>query len=813
MNDIRYSIRSLLKRPGFVSIAVITLALGIGANTAIFSVINAVVLRPLPYADPDRLVMVWETVAGNDRRSVAPGNYVDWRDQNKTFAGMSAAFNGNFNLTGDGEPERIDGATITSTLMDVLGVPAQLGRTFQPDDDSSGGQSVVLISDGLWKRRFGADQNIVGRSITIDEAPYTVIGVMPSGFQFPAKSDLWMLGRDRNAVSLSLISQFPENDWTHERDAHFLRVVGRLRAGASLSQAQSDIAGIARRAEQEFPKTNAGLGSMVVSLHTQVVGQVQSLLFILLGAVAFVLLIACTNVANLLLARSVNREREMAIRVAVGAGRWRLVRQLLTESFMLSLAGGLAGLLLSTWVVALFIKLSPGDIPRLDEATVDFRLLSFTFVISLVTGIGFGLLPAFHGTRVSLSRSLKEGGKVTSGLLHRRTRNILIASEIALAQILLVGAGLLILSYVRASQINPGFNPQGVLSAKIAPSAKKYPNPKAKAAFYSIVLDRLSKVPGARSVGMVMNLPLSGASMNRGFQAEGRPEPKPDENVTMDYQVVSEDYFQTLEVPMIRGRAFTKADTDTSQRVIVINQAMAQRYWPNEDPVGRRIAIGESSKDTSWRTIVGVVGDMRHASLSEPPVPTAFTVYTQDLESWPRMAFAVKTDGDPAALTSAVRGALISIDPSQPIYAIEPMEKLVNDSIAPRRFVMSLIGLLAFVALALSAVGVYGVISISVSERTQEMGIRMALGARKGDVLALVLVQSARIAVLGIAAGLLGAFALTRLLSKLLFEVSPTDPITFAAVAVLLGLVAFVACYIPARRATKVDPLVALRYE
>ncbi|HKY27257.1 MAG TPA: ABC transporter permease [Pyrinomonadaceae bacterium] len=813
IKDIRYAIRSLIKRPGFIAVAIITLALGIGANTAIFSVINAVVLRPLPYDDPDRLVMVWETIAGNDRRSVAPGNYVDWRDHNTTFTELSAAFNGNFNLTGDGEPERINGATVTSNLMKVLGVQAQLGRTFQPEDDAGRGNSVVLISDGLWKRRFGADRNIVGRSLAIDETPFTVVGVMPAGFQFPAKSDLWVLGRDRNAVSLSLISQFPANDWTHERDAHFLSVVGRLKPGATLSQAQSDIAGIARRAEQEFPQTNEGLSSNVVSLHIQIVGDVQGLLFILLGAVALVLLIACTNVANLMLARSVKREREMAIRVAVGAGRWRLIRQLLTESLLLSLAGGVAGLLLSTWAVHLFIKLSPGNIPRLEEASVDLRLLGFAFIVSLLTGVGFGLLPAFHATRVRLSSALKEGGKTTSGRLHRSTRNTLIASEIALAQILLVGAGLLILSYVRASQVDPGFNPQGVLTAKIAPSAKKYPNPKAKAAFYSVVLDRLSHLPGVQSVGMVMNLPLSGSSMNRGFRAEGRPEPKADENITMDYQVVSEDYFRAMDVPVVRGRTFTKADTETSERVIVINQALARRYWPNEDPIGRRMAIGESSKETSWRTIVGVVGDMRHASLSEPAVPTAFTVYTQDLESWPRMAFVVKSDSNPAALTSAVRSSLVSIDPSQPVYAIEPMEKLITEQIAPRRFVMSLIALLASVALVLSAVGVYGVISFSVSERTQEMGIRMALGAGKRDVLALVLGQSARIAAVGIVVGLIGAFALTRLMATLLFEVSPTDPITFAAVAVLLGVVALIACYIPARRATKVDPVVALRYE
>ncbi len=814
LNDIRYAVRSLIKRPGLLVVAVITLALGIGANTAIFSVVNAVVLRPLPYAEPERLVMVWETIGGNDRRSVAPGNYVDWRDNNRSFSAMAASFNGNFNLTGDGEPERVDGATITSNLMDVLGASPQLGRTFQPDDDAHQDRLVVMISDGLWKRRFGADPRIIGRTITIDEAQYAVVGVMPGDFRYPVKADVWILGRNRNAVSQSLVAQFPDNDWNLERDAHFLSVVARLKSGSTLSQAQSDMTAIARRGEEEFPKTNAGLGSNVIPLHTQVVGKVQGLLFILLGAVAFVLLIACTNVANLLLARAVKREREMAIRVAVGASRWRVIRQLLTETLLLSLAGGLAGLFLSTWVVDLFVRLSPGNIPRLEEASVDLRLLGFTFAVSLLTGIGFGLLPAFHATRVKLNSSLKEGDtKSTSSRLRGRTRNVLIASEIALAQVLLVGAGLLVMTYVRASQIDPGFNSDRIMTAKIAPSAKKYPNAKAKAEFYSTVLDRLENLPGVQSVGMVMNLPLSGSSMNRGFRVEGRPEPRPDENVTMDYQVVSEDYFRALETPVLRGRSFTKADTETSERVIVINQAMARRYWPHEDPVGRRMAIGESRQDTSWRTIVGVVGDMRHASLSEEPVPTAFTSYRQDLESWPRMAFVIKAERDPSPLVTAVRTALVSVDPTQPVYAIQPMDKLLADAIAPRRFVMFLIGALALVALVLAAVGVYGVISFSVSERTHEMGIRIALGAGKMDVLALVLVQSLRIAVFGIAFGLLAAFALTRLMAGLLFGVTPTDPITFAAVAVLLGAVALVACYLPARRATKVDPVVALRYE
>ncbi|HEY6803033.1 MAG TPA: ABC transporter permease [Pyrinomonadaceae bacterium] len=812
--DLKYAFRILLKSPAVTAVAVLTLALGIGANTAIFSVLNAVVLRPLPYAEPDRLVTLWETVAGNDKRSVAPGNFTDWREQNRSFSDLAATFYGNFNLTGNGEPERVNGSTVTSNLMSTLGVSAQLGRTFQPDDDEHQDRKVTILSDALWQRRFGGDQQIVGKSITIDDTAYTVVGVMKPGFKFPVLSDLWVLGGDRNAVSASLISQFPKNDWSHERDAHFISVIGRLKPGVTLSQAQSDIAGIAGRLEKDFPDTNAGLGSNVISLHTQIVGNVKTLITILLGAVSLVLLIACTNVASLLLARATQREREFAIRRAVGANRGRLVRQLLTESVLLSFVGGIAGLGLSVWAVSLFMKLSPGDIPRLDEASVDLRLLGFTFLVSLITGVAFGLWPALQATSGSLNQSLKDAGaKASEGKQRRRARNILIVSELALAQVLLVGAGLLIMSYVQVSKIAPGFNADHILSAKIAPAASKYPDPKSRIQFYARALEQLQNLPGVNSAGMVMSLPLSGASMNRGFTKEGEREARPDENVAMDYQVVSHDYFSTLQIPVLRGRGFTEQDNASAPHVIVISETMAKRYWPNEDPVGKRMAIGESSKDTSWRTIIGVVGDVRHASLTDLPVPTGYIDFRQDLESWSRMGFVIKTQTDPSALISSVRSSLVSVDPQQPVYAVDPMEKLLSSSVAPRKFVMTLIGSLAVVALALAIVGIYGVISFSVNERTREIGIRMALGAKRRDVLKMILSQGMRVAGLGIVIGLAIAFGVTRLLTSLLFEVSATDPTTFVLVAATLGVVAVMACYLPARRATKVDPLIALKEE
>jgi putative ABC transport system permease protein len=812
--DLRYGLRMLRNRPGFTLIAVFTLALGIGANTAIFSVVNTVVLRPLPFAGPDRLVMVWETMPGNDRRSVAPGNFTDWQKEAQSFEQLAGYSSAALNLTGDGEPERLTGAAVTANIFKTLGVEAAVGRTFDSEDAGREGGSVVVLSDGLWQRRYGADPNIVGRALSLDDKSYTVVGVMPAEFRFPIQSELWVPGSQGSAVAPSLAAQFPDSNLSTERDIHIYSVIGRLKEGVSVGQAQAEVATIAERLAHAYPETNGGLGVHVIPLHEQIVGGVQSILFILLGAVAFVLLIACTNVANLLLAHAARRERELAIRLALGAGRWRLIRQMLTESLLLSLTGGAFGLLLAMWGVDLFVAMSPGDIPRLNEVGLDARLLGFTLFISLATGLGFGLLPALQATRLDPQHSLKEGStKATEGRRRRRARNLLVVVEIALAQVLLIGAGLLVLSFMRLQSVEPGFNPSRLLTARLSLSVTKYKDKTKKLVFYNQLLERLQAIPGVERAGLVMNLPLSGSTMNRGFAVEGRPEPKPDENVTVDYQVISPGYFQTMEIPLVRGRAFTDRDTEQAPRVAVINELMARKYFPGEDPLGRRIAFGDTSKEESWRTIVGIAGNVRHAGMNEPPFPGAYTPYAQDRESWSRMSIVIRSTGEPAALSAAVRKEVMAIDPAQPVSNIQTMEQLMAASITRPRFVMLLLGLLATVALALAVVGIYGLMSYSITERTHEFGIRLALGAQAADVLKMVLGQGLRLIVVGISLGLAGAFALTRLMRSLLYGVSTIDPMTFVAVSLLLTMVALLACYIPARRATKVDPMEALRYE
>jgi putative ABC transport system permease protein len=810
----RYGVRLLLKRPGFTLIAVLTLALGIGANTAIFSVVNAVVLRPLPYASPDRLVMIWETMPGNDKRWVAPGNFIDWRKQSQAFEQIAGYSNANLNLTGEGEPERLTGTAVTSNVFATLGVEAARGRTFTQEDETREDGRVVVLSDGLWQRRFGADPGVVGRSLTLDDKSYTVVGVMPASFRFPVQSELWVLGNHGSAVPPSLAVQFPESDLSNDRDIHIYSAVGRLKNGHTLSDAQAEMKAIAGRLSAAYPETNNGLSVNLIPLHTEIVGGVSSILFILLGAVAFVLAVACTNVANLLLAHATQRERELAIRLALGAGRWRLIRQMLTESLLLSLVGGTLGLLIAMWGVDLFVGLSPGDIPRLNEVGMDGRLLGFTLLVSLVTGLGFGLLPALQATRLDPQHALKEGGtKATEGGRRLRVRNLLVITEIALAQVLLIGAGLLIMSFLRLQAVEPGFNPSNLLTARLSLSVAKYSDQKKKLAFYNQLLERLQAVPGVRSAALVMNLPLSGSNMNRGFLVEGRPEPGPDENVTVDYQVITPGYFQTMEIPLERGRSFTDRDTEGAPRVAIINEIMARKYFPGEDPLGKRIAFGDPTKEDAWRTIVGISGNVRHQSTSEPAFPGAYTPSAQDRESWPRVALVVRTSGDPSGLAAAVRREMMAIDPGQPISNMQTMEQLMASSIKRPRFIMMLLGLLASIALALALVGIYGLMSYSITERTHEIGIRMALGAQARDVLRMVVGQGLKLIVIGIALGLTGAFALTRIMRSLLYGVSAIDPVTFAGVSLLLSVIALLACYIPARRATRVDPMEALRYE
>jgi putative ABC transport system permease protein len=804
-HDIRYGLRALKKNPGFAAIAVLTLALGIGANTAIFSVVNAILLRPLPFKDPDRLVILGHAYPKLDLIApVSPPGFVNYRDRGNVFESAAVSTGGSVNMTGQGEPERIQGRQVSAAFFSTLGVAPIIGRDFTPEEDQPGKEFVAILSYGLWQRSFGGDQNVLGRTITLDGRAYSIVGVMPASFNLYEGDELWTpLGMPAEYYGPSRLQ------------SEFLVMIARLKPGVNLQQAQVAMNTVATQLIKDNPGTFAIDGSWGVSvklLYEDYVADIRPALLVLLGAVGFVLLIACANVANLLLARSNARRKEIAIRTALGAGRWRLVRQLLTESVLLSLMGGGLGLLIAIWGVDLLVKLNQHNIPRAREVNVDARILIFTFGLSLLTGILFGLVPAIQASKTELTEVLKEGGRTSGGAHRARFRNALVVSEIALALVLLIGAGLMVKSFARLVQVDPGFQTKNIMTMQVSLPYVPNRKPQEITAFYKQVVERVRNLPGAESVGTVSILPLSGGVNSGFFAIEGRDVPEGEQQPHGDRRVVNTDYFQTIGIPLLKGRYFSEQDGPEAPNVVIIDDTLASKYWPGEEPVGKRITYNRDPKgERIWREVVGVVGAIKHRALDADYKGTMYAPHNQ--VSYSSMFLVVRSASDPAAMTSAVRGAVQSVDKDVPIYRINTMEKLISESVASKRFSMLLLGIFAAVALILAAIGLYGVMSYGVSQRTHEIGIRMALGAQARDVLRMVVRQGMLLAVIGMGAGLIGAFALTRVMQRLLFSVSATDPLTFIIVPLVLAAIAMLACYIPARRATRVDPMVALRYE
>jgi len=799
IKDLRFAIRGLIKRPGFTAITLLALALGIGANTAIFSLVNAVVLQPLPFHEPDRLVWVYGNIrnAGN-RASVSPLDFLDYRKQNTTFEQFAASFGIPMpvTLTGSGEPERLQAGVVTGNFFQAFAVSPVLGRAFTLENEKTGQDQVAVLSYALWQKRFGGDPGIVNKTIILDGKASQVIGVMGQDVVFPQAADLWVPMNFDNDEDMKL------------RKAHFLRPIGRLKEGISLAQAQADTDLIAGQLERQFPDSNTGWNLRLIPLREQLVGSSRTTLFILFGAVGFVLLIACANVANLLLVRAAARQKEIALRTALGASRWRIVRQMITESLLLAICGGALGALLATWGVQLLVKLSEGNIPPTATVKIDATVLGFTLLISVITGLLFGLAPALRTARVDLIDSLKDGVRGASeSTLRNRTRSLLVVFESAIAVILLIGAGLLVRSLIALQHVDPGFDPDNVLTMRIDLSPNKYNTPEKTSNFFQQLEARVAGLPGVETVGSVTELPLSGQPNDIPFTVEGRPPVAPGQEFDADFRRVNQNYFSALRIPLLRGRTFTAQEARQGDLVTIVSQQLVDAVFPNEEPLGKRLvtAIGKQAFE-----IIGVVGDLHHRSLAEgQPFPA---MYFPTLQSG-RTNLVIRTHGDPLSIVGAVRKEVQAIDPDQPLAAVKPMTEWIESSVAAPRYRTTLLALFAALAMILAATGIYGVMSYSVAQRTHEIGVRMALGARRFDVLQLVVRQGMLLTIAGVVLGLIGAFALTRVMSSLLFGVTTKDPITFAVVAVLLVAVAFIACFVPARRATKVDPLVALRYE
>jgi len=805
IQDIRYAARKLSRTPGFTIIAAFTLALAIGATTAIFSVIDGVLLKPLPFREPERVVRITNLRDGNRMVSSVP-DFVDFRTQTKSFSSMAAIDNQPMNLTGGSEPERVASARVSASFWSLLGVTPAVGRGFAPNEDAQSAGRVVVVSDGLWTRRFGADRRLVGKTISLDGNAYTVVGVAPPRFNYPDNPDVWV----------PLV--FSASDLDQEnRGGHWIGVIGRLAPNVSAAQATAEMVALTRRLEKQFPESNTNLSAAVMPLQEYMVGDVRPALYVMLGAVAFVLLIACANVANLLLVRAAARESEMAVRTALGAGAWRIVRQLVTESVLLAIIGGVLGTLLALWGVDLLVAMAPRGLPRINEVAVNPTVLLFTAAVTALTGVLFGLFPALQAARANVSGMLKEGMRgSSSGVASRRARNGLVMTEMALAVVLLVGAGLLIRSFSKLIAVDPGFRAERVITFNIAAPETKYGQYAQLRGLVADLTERMKRVPGVQGAAVVSGLPLSNAMMRTWVHIDGTPPDRPAERKITDVAMATPGYFAAMGIPLVSGRDFTDRDGSGAPVVSIINQEFAKRYFPNENPIGKRISLGWDQDTASaggnmtlGGEIIGVVANVKRRGLSEEIIPETYASFMQPTFS--SFSVVVRSTADPATAMAAIRAQMRELDPDLPLSELRQLKELVSQSVSRPRFYTMVLGVFAAIALVLAAVGIYGVISYAVSLRTRELGIRIALGATGRQVSRLVLRQGVALALGGVVLGGAGAYWLTRLLGKLLFGVTATDPLTFFGVAGLLTVIAALACYVPARRAARVDPLLAMR--
>jgi len=799
LNDFRYAFRQLIKAPGFTAVTILTLALGIGACTAIFSVVNTVLLRPLDYPDPSRLVTIRETQLPEfPEFSVAPPNFLDWAKQSKSFEKLAAYSGSRINLTGDGEPQQLLAVKATAEYFEVYGIKPALGRTFLPEEDAVGKNHVAVLSYPCWQRLFGGAGDVVGRPIQLNGEPYTVVGIAPLGFGSASKVEVW--------IPMAFEPKETAND---ARGAHYVNVAGRLKSGVTVAQAKAELEVIAAQLAKQYPDSNKGWGIFMMPLQDYNVRDVRTVLYTLLGAVGCVLLIACANIANLLLARATARHREISIRAALGASRARLMRQLLTESVVLSVCGGVAGVILARWGLDALLALAPSTLPRTSEIHLDSGVLVFSLILSVVTGLAFGIAPAWLAARADVNEALKQGTRgSTEGGARGRLRNALVVIEVTLALMLLGGAGLLARSFMELSHVDPGFTPENATVMRLSLPQKKYPLPEQQTNFANALLERVKALPGVQAAGAVQSMPLVGDYV-LSFNIEGRPAITPSDQPSTNYYAVTPDYFRAMGIRLVRGRVFTPQDDAKAPRVAIINETMARQHFPNEDPIGKRLNI--SNGPDAWREIVGIVRDIKQYGVDKATSSQSYEPFAQ--APFNSVNVVIRTNGPAAPLVSSLRPAVYAVDKDQPVGLIRPLEEIVSETIARQRFAMLLLTVFSVVALVIAAVGIYGVMAYSVVQRTSEFGIRMALGAQQRDVLRLVLTQGGKLIGLGLLIGIVATLAASRAMGSMLFNVSAQDPLTLGSITILLGAVALVACLLPASRATKVNPIEALRAE